>query len=245
MSDWFPVAHVRDAAVTFQSPLDLPLAWPARRAGRRLGRRAPSRRPSMFEQLRASFRAMLAAARSPDDRREVLADMKSSVVRARMGLDDLRTGIAEAERRLAAGRAELETIRRRRVMAEQIGDAETVSVAERFEALQVERVGVLERKLETQQAELALVEREVAEMTTDLRRAMDGVPLRDVTTGETPREAAAAASAIESGLDDMLDPDAALRGQIDALGQQQTRSAREADADARLAALKRKLGKET
>ena len=74
---------------------------------------------------------------------------------------------------------------------------------------------------------------------------MDGVPLRDVTTGETPREAAAAASSIESGLDDMLDPDASLRGQIDALGQQQTRSAREADADARLAALKRKLGKPT
>lgn len=199
----------------------------------------------MFEQLRASFRAMLAAARSPDDRREVLADMKTSVVRARMGLDDLRAGISEAERRLATGRAELDTIRRRRVMAEQIGDAETVSVAERFEALQVERVGVLERKLDTQQAELALVEREVAEMTTDLRRAMDGVPLRDVATGETPREAATAASAVESGLDDMLDPDAALRGQIDALGQQQARSAREADADARLAALKRKLGKQT
>jgi hypothetical protein len=39
----------------------------------------------MFEQLRASFRAMLDAARSPDDRRAVLADMKNSVVRARMG----------------------------------------------------------------------------------------------------------------------------------------------------------------
>lgn len=199
----------------------------------------------MFEQLRASFRAMLAAARSPDDRREVLTDMKSSVVRARMGLDDLRSGIAEAERRLAAGRAELDTIRRRRVLAEQIGDAETVSVAERFETLQVERVGVLERKLETQQAELALVEREVAEMTTDLRRAMDGVPLRDVATGETPRQAAAASSAIEAGLDDALDPDSTLRSQIDALGRQQTRTSREADADARLAALKRKLGKDT
>jgi hypothetical protein len=233
------------AAVTFDTSLDLSLAVPAFRAGHRPGRRAPSRRLPMFEQLRASFRAMLAAARSPDDRREVLADMKSSVVRARMGLDDLRAGIADAERRLTAGQAELETIRRRRAMAEQIGDAETVSVAQRFEALQVERVGVLERKLETQQAELALVEREVAEMTTDLRRAMDGVPLRDVATGETPREAAAAASAIESGLDDMLDPDAALRGQIDALDRQQTRTSREADADERLAALKRKLGKDT
>jgi hypothetical protein len=196
----------------------------------------------MFEQLRASFRAMLSEARSPDDRRAVLAEMKTSVVRARMGIDDLRKGVEEAGRRLEAGRGELETIRRRRQMAEQIGDAETVSVAQRFEALQVERVDVLTRKLETQQAELSLVEREVAEMTVDLRRAIDGVPLRDGPTGST---AAGSPGGIGTTLDDPLDADGVLREQIDALGRQQTRSSREADAEARLAALKRKLGKDT
>lgn len=193
----------------------------------------------MFEQLRASFRAMLDAARSPDDRRAVLADMKDSVVRARMGIDDLKRGVELARRRLDEGRTELETIRRRRTLAANVGDQETVSVADRFEALQAERVGVLERKLETQEAELALVEREVAEMTTDLRRAMDGVPLR--APGEPSARAADAAAAAQ--VDDLLDPDAGLRGEIDALGRQQARASREADADARLAELKRRLGK--
>ncbi|MGZ8379321.1 MAG: hypothetical protein ACXW0Z_19015, partial [Gemmatirosa sp.] len=155
----------------------------------------------MFEQLRASFRAMLDAARSPDDRRAVLADMKDSVVRARMGVDDLRQGVQLAQRRLDEGRAELETIRRRRALAANVGDQETVDIAGRFEALQAERVSVLERKLETQQAELALVEREVAEMTTDLRRAIDGVPLR--TPGEPSPRAADAAARAE--VDDLLD----------------------------------------
>ena len=193
----------------------------------------------MFEQLRASFRAMLDAARSPDDRRAVLSDMKDSVVRARMGIDDLKRGVELAQRRLGEARTELETIRRRRTLAANVGDQETVSVADRFEALQAERVGVLERKLETQQAELALVEREVAEMTTDLRRAMDGVPLR--APGEPSPRATDAAAAAQ--VDDLLDPDAGLRAEIDGLGRQQARASREADADARLAELKRRLGK--
>ena len=193
----------------------------------------------MFEQLRASFRAMLDAARSPDDRRAVLSDMKDSVVRARMGIDDLKRGVELAQRRLAEARTELDTIRRRRTLAANVGDHETVSVADRFEALQAERVSVLERKVETQQAELALVEREVAEMTTDLRRAMDGVPLR--APGEPSPRAADAAAAAQ--VDDLLDPDAGLRAEIDGLGRREARASREADADARLAELKRRLGK--
>ncbi|MDF1505984.1 hypothetical protein [Roseisolibacter sp. H3M3-2] len=194
----------------------------------------------MFEQLRDSFRAMLDAARSPDDRRAVLADMKNSVVRARMGIDDLKQGVEVARRRLAEGRAELDTIRRRRAMAADIGDQETVGVADRFEALQAERVRVLEQKVAAQEAELALVEREVAEMTVDLRRAIDGVPLR--APGEVSPRAAEAAAAAQ--VDELLDPHAPLREEIDALGRQQARATREADAEARLAALKRRLGKE-
>lgn len=195
----------------------------------------------MFEQLRASFRAMLDAARSPDDRRAVLADMKDSVLRARLGIDDLQRGIELAQRRLDEGRAELETIRRRKTLAANVGDQETVGVAERFEALQAERVSVLERKLETQQAELALVEREVAGMTTDLRRAMDGVPLGDPSSAGAP-STGSGAGADATGIDP-LDPDGVLREEIDALGRRQARASREADADARLAELKRRLGK--
>lgn len=196
----------------------------------------------MFEQLRASFRAMLDGARSPDDRREVLSDMKQSIVRARLGLDDLRQGIDVARRRVDEARGELATIRRRRALAASIADHETVEIAGRFEALQGEKVSVLERKLETQQAELTFVEHEVAEMTSDLRRAMDGVPLRD---GPRPTAGAPAAGTTLDGMTaaDPLGDERALGDEIDALGRRATRASREDAADARLAELKRRLGK--
>ena len=191
----------------------------------------------MFEQLRASFRAMLDGARSPDDRRAVLADMKQSVVRARMGCDDLRRGVEAARQRLETGRGELDTIRRRRELAAGIGDAETVQVAERFEALQAERVVVLERKLAAQEAELVLVEREVAAMTADLKRALDGVPLRSSTSVPGRGPDAHDPATIDPLADD------GLRDAFDALGRDAQRTARESDVDARLEALKRKLGR--
>lgn len=231
------VALVRSVAVSFASASPVPAAprSPVARRGVRAGAPRPSPRTQvMFEQLRASFRAMLDAARSPDDRRAVLGDMKESVVRARMGVDDLRRGVEEVRRRLEAGRSELDTLVRRRDLAAGIGDQETVQVAERFAGLQRERVAVLEQKLAAQEAELALVEREVAEMTTDLRRATDGVPLRP------PGPGAAGARAVDV---DPLDPDAGLRAELDALGRRQASTARETDVDARLAELKRRLGR--
>ena len=97
----------------------------------------------MFENVRASLRELLAAARSPADRRAVLADMKETLVRARMGVEDVRGGLAESRRRLDAERRELETVRRRRDLASRIGDQETVAVAERFERQHAEHVEVL------------------------------------------------------------------------------------------------------
>ena len=44
----------------------------------------------MFEQIRESFRSMLADATAPGERRAVLGEMKETLVRARLGVDDLR-----------------------------------------------------------------------------------------------------------------------------------------------------------
>jgi hypothetical protein len=186
----------------------------------------------MFEQLRASLRNLLDNA-SPGDRRAALTDLKEALVHARLGVDDLRTGVAKARERTAEAQQELETIRRRKRLAEQIGDAETVSVATRFETLQAERVEVLARKQDAQERELALAEREVSEMSADFRRAVAGVGSGTVSSGDAHDRAAAAEVDALLGSDEAADRErrAASRAQ------------RDAEADARLAELKRRMGK--
>ena len=186
----------------------------------------------MFEQLRASLRNLLDNA-SPADRRAALTDLKQALVHARMGVDDLRGGVAKAKARTAEAEKELETIRRRKRLAEQIGDTETVDVATRFEALQAERVEVLSRKQDAQERELALAEREVAEMSTDFRRAVAGVGSGTTNTGD--RHERAASAEVDSLLGDDAGGDSQRRSD--------DRARRVADADARLAELKRRMGK--
>ncbi len=189
----------------------------------------------MFENFRQSLRDLMDRSTPPEERRAGLAQMKQTLVQARMGLDDLRGGIAHTRQRLAAEQRELDTVRRRKGLAAGINDAETVALAEKYEALHAERTGVLERKLSAQEAELALLEREVGEMTSALKGALAGA-----TTG-TPLQGAEAAAAAE--LDAMLDDSAGVAQEIDALGRASHRSAREAEADRLLAELKRKMGK--
>ena len=192
----------------------------------------------MFDQLRASFRSMLDSARSPADHRAVAAEMKATLVQARMGLDDLRGGVAQTQERLATARAELETTRRRGRLAADIADRETVEVAARFEQQQAERVAVLERKLEAQEAELSLAEREVAGLTADYRRAAAGVPIG----GAGGRAGDAAARAAAAEVDEIVGRGPGADA-LDALTRERARAEREASADERLAALKRRMGK--
>lgn len=193
----------------------------------------------MFEGLRETFRARLdETGRSGDARRDVLREMRESLVHARMGVDDLRRGVDECRRRLEVAQGELATTERRRDLAAGIGDRETVDVAERFATTQRERVAVLAQKLAAQEAELALVTREVGEMTAEFQRAQAGVPLRPGTSGGAERDTHTAAE-----VDELLRKDGALQGELDALGRAQARSARESEADVRLAELKRRMGK--
>ncbi len=190
----------------------------------------------MFDSPATGRRELMDRATSPEDRRAGLARMKQTLVTARMGLDDLREGIATTRQRLDSERREIETVRRRKGLAAGINDAETVTLAEKYEAHHAERIAVLERKLEAQTAELAIVEREVAEMTTELRLAMAGVPLPNSASARDTEAAAEAESVLDDG-------GATVAEEIDAMGRARTRSDREADAERLLAELKRRMGK--
>jgi hypothetical protein len=188
----------------------------------------------MFESFRQTLRDLMDRATPPEERRAGLARMKQTLVTARLGLDDLRAGPRTTRQRLDAERRELETMRRRKGQAAGINDAETLALAEKYEAHHAERVEVLTRKLDAQEAELAIAERDVAEMTAELKRAMLGVP--GGGTASIRDEAAAETEAV-------IDDSRGVAAELDSIGRARAREARDADAEQRLAELKRRMGK--
>ena len=183
----------------------------------------------MFEQFREALRALRTGGVHPSERRPMISHMRDTLVQARVGLADLRTALGATRSRLEAERRELETVRRRKGLAAGINDAETVAVAARYEAQHAQRVAVLEQKLAVQEAELSMAEREVEEMTAELKLAAAGVD-SVASTSSAPDVAA--------------DPEAErLQQELDSLARAKRRAATEAEADEKLAALKRRMEK--
>jgi hypothetical protein len=183
-----------------------------------------------FDSFRRSLEDLINGATKPEERRAIAARMKDTLVQARLGLDDMRSGLEKAKQRLAVEERELDTMRRRKSLAAGINDKETLDLAEKYEQMHAERVEVMRRKVEAQEAEVALAEREVGSMTTELRQVMAGVPLSNVT-------------APPSDADLGLGGDASLHDEIDSLGRARARQDRDAEADRRLQELKRRMGK--
>jgi hypothetical protein len=186
----------------------------------------------MFDQFRDALRG-LSDRLAPEERRRVTSSMRDALVHAKLAITDLRENARVTEGRLAAERTELETVRRRQGLAAQINDLETVAIAERFAAQHAERVAVLEAKLMVQQQELTLVEREYEEMSAQLRLAMSGV-----APGGTPPDVAA-----ERELDAFLAGESGAVADPSPMPPRRTRAEKEADAESRLADLKRRMGK--
>lgn len=187
----------------------------------------------MFESLKSTIADLISGRVAPADRRAVIADMKRALALAKLGVEDLQTGVEVTRRRVTAEREGVATSQRRKSLAEGISDAETVAIAAKYEAQHAERLAVLERKLEAQEAEHALAERDYDEMLKQLKQASVGAgsgldpknrPLTDADLG--------------------LPDDAPLRSELDGLARSQKRQERDAAADAALEALKRKLGRE-
>lgn len=184
----------------------------------------------VFEGFRRSFDDLLTRATRPEERRVVASRMRDTLVQAKAGLNDLREGLEKARGRLKAEESELETVRRRKGLAEGIGDRQTVDIAVKYEAMHTERVEILRKKVEAQEAELVVAERDVGEMSAELKA---------VLAGTDPRFSG---PAIDSP--DVAEPDGAdLRQEIDSLGRERARAEREADAARRLDELKRRMGK--
>jgi hypothetical protein len=188
----------------------------------------------MFDDLRDSLRAF-SGRLDANERRRMSSGMRDALVHTKLALQDLRSGLAQTEARLAAEQTELDTVRRRQALAAQVDDQETVAIAERFAAQHAERVAMLETKRLAQQQELTLAQREYDEMAAELRRVVSGM------APEASSPEAAAAREVDALLSD--DPDDGLDLRDVPPPSRRSRADREADADARLADLKRRLGK--
>lgn len=189
----------------------------------------------MFERLRETMREAMGRASSPGEGRAALALMRQAVVEAKVAVSQVRAALAESRAVLERERADLVTVQRRKGLAAEIRDEETVRVAERFEHRHTARIAVLERKISAQEAELALGEREVEEMTTQLRAVASGVDPAAAHAATAGLDAAAAAAAPP--------PDEALNADLDALRRRSERAARDAEAERQLAELKRRMNR--
>lgn len=155
--------------------------------------------------------------------------MREAVVDAKVAVAEVQEAIARTERELVLERGRLADAERRGRLAGEIQDQETVSVAERFAAKHRERLGVLEHKLVAQREELALAQRELDEMQTQLKSAAAQQP----STERAWRDLEEAGGA-RDGTD--------LRDEL--LKSDMDRAAREAAAARQLEELKKKLRKE-
>lgn len=175
----------------------------------------------MFERLRAAVNAALDAATPPPDWRDLRGQLHRAAVEGRAAVLQIRDAVTRTERELAAERKQLDDARRRGTLAADVGDTETVEVAERFVARHVERVAMLEQKLGAQQSELGITERDVDEVVQRLRELelRAGVPSEGSRVQPPPE------------VDDS------------ALGAALDRAGREAEAEARLRELKNRMGR--
>ncbi|MGH7509112.1 MAG: hypothetical protein ACREMZ_06550 [Gemmatimonadales bacterium] len=124
----------------------------------------------MFESMKSRLERFLRDHTRSDPRARAGA-LREAILHAKVGVSTMRSALVATERELAVERRQLDDAERRGRLATEVPDAETTALAERFAQRHRERVTVLERKLEVQREELALSEREVAEMIAEYRAA--------------------------------------------------------------------------
>ncbi|GAC1647768.1 MAG: hypothetical protein NVS4B3_02350 [Gemmatimonadaceae bacterium] len=181
-----------------------------------------------FEHLRGVIRDLLSGAYTPDARRVALAEMRLTIARARAAATDLREDLSTTEAKLAEERIQLETVARRRKLAARIADTDTVLIASRYEAMHAQQVAVLRQKIAAQQAELALLDAELTTMTGELKAATSGIG------------AVSTPGASESDVTEETDQ---LASPSEPSEEADRRAARGAEAEKKLSALKRRMGK--
>jgi hypothetical protein len=186
---------------------------------------------SVFDDFKARLDHLFAEQGGAGGARGASGDLRDALIEAKAAVSGMRSALAASERELVSERRQLEDAERRGRLAAEIADAETVSVAERFAARHRERADVLQRKLAVQRDELMLAEREVEELSLHLKTSRQSGPAAGVDAAWRDIEAAGGARP-GTDLDDEL-----LKARAE-------RAAHEAAAEAQLAYLKKKLGKQ-
>jgi hypothetical protein len=162
------------------------------------------------------------------DPRAYAAGIREAVLEARLGITRMRDALVASERELAVERKHLEDAERRGRLAAAVPDSETVALAQRYAAKHRERVGVIERKIVVQRDELALAEREMAEMTAEAKQAAANTGSDSIAAAWRDLESAGAHRPDDQTLRDHDDD----------------RRRKESAIEAQLAFLKKKLGKQ-
>jgi len=189
-----------------------------------------------------------------DESRKQLSAMRHQVTSVEAEVRRLDVEVARAQASAAAERREEETCRRRRTMAEGIGDAETARVAETFADRAAERAAVMERKAEVLTAEQGLRARELGEMRASLDAATAALAAGAATAPRAAGPGAPHAGGVGTGggrtsgesntlgdWPDPANPADAERLQRDIEFRRMQREAREKAAEARLEELKKRM----
>jgi hypothetical protein len=185
----------------------------------------------MFEGLKSRLDRFLQEATPLADRRSQAQALQDAMLEARVAMRTMQDALAATGRELDVERRQAEDAERRRGLAAQIGDQETVAVAERYATRHRERAGVLERKLAVQQEELRLAEREVEEIT----RALQSAP--SAAGSDSLRDAWAELEQAGQARPGVDPNDSLLQAELD-------QARRKAAVDEQLAYLKKKMGRE-
>ncbi len=85
----------------------------------------------VFESLKARLDRLLQSHTAPDHRARASL-LREALLEAKVGVSTMRSALAATEQELAAERRQLEDAERRKRLAADVPDPETVAVAERF-----------------------------------------------------------------------------------------------------------------
>lgn len=218
----------------------------------------------MFEKLRAAFREAvdnfneeLHRDEVPDAVDRLLRGMKDEVTEAKTRLRDLEEAVEKAEEEALKERRNEQVCARRREMAAEIHDDETARVADEYEEKHRKRRMVLEEKAEALRKELKLRRAEIEEMLDQIREARKSRDSLAAATGRTgARESLRDADDLFDELDRMAEKigdegrrreatDEILSDLADELDSGPISDPEPpVDLDARLAELKRRMGRE-
>ena len=90
--------------------------------------------------------------------------MRRDLAAAQKALDRLQLDLTQTRKEVAAEEEAIQTCERRAAMAERIGDDETVRIAQEFGRRHNDRAGILRRKADVLQEELAMRMEELGQM---------------------------------------------------------------------------------